>query len=73
MPGFEGFWFNYRTSSSETSFTQGNTVSLQKRSALRVREMTRFGAHWRRDLAGARIIFYSNTVWKWENGPDSEP
>ena len=36
MPGFEGFWFSYRTSSAETSFTQGNAVSWQNRSDLRV-------------------------------------
>jgi hypothetical protein len=27
----------------------------------------------RRDLAGARIIFYTNTVWQRENQCDSEP
>ena len=37
MPGFEGFWFSYRTSSAETSFTQGNAISWQNRSDLRVR------------------------------------
>jgi hypothetical protein len=36
MPGFEGFWFSYRTSSAETSFTQGNAVSWQNRSDLPV-------------------------------------
>src|ERR1700720_3783388 len=48
MPGFEGFWFSYLTSSVETSFTQGNAVSWQNRSDLRVRanrEMTSPG--WR--------------------------
>jgi hypothetical protein len=28
MPGFEGFWFSYRTSSLKTSFTQGNFNGL---------------------------------------------
>src|SRR3979490_287379 len=28
MPGFEGFWFSYRTSSAETSPTQGNVLSV---------------------------------------------
>ena len=37
MPGFEGFWFDYRTSSAETSSTQGNAGSLESRSALPVR------------------------------------
>jgi len=37
MPGFEDFWFSYLTSSAETSFTQGNAVSWQNRSDLRVR------------------------------------
>jgi hypothetical protein len=35
MPDFEGFWFSYRTSSAETSFTQGNAVSWQNQSDLR--------------------------------------
>jgi hypothetical protein len=30
-----GFWFSYRTSSAETSFTQGNAVSWQNQSDLR--------------------------------------
>jgi hypothetical protein len=29
MPDFEGFWFSYRTSSAETSFTQGNATSVR--------------------------------------------
>jgi hypothetical protein len=28
MPGCEGFWFSYRTSSSKTSFTQDNDTGL---------------------------------------------
>jgi hypothetical protein len=46
MPGCEGFWFSYQTSSAETSFTQANAVSWQNRSDLRVhavREMTSLG------------------------------
>ena len=35
MRGFEGFWFSYRTSSAETSVTQGNAISWQNRSDLR--------------------------------------
>jgi len=35
MLGFEGFWFSYRTSSAETSFTLGNAVSWQNQSDLR--------------------------------------
>ena len=27
----------------------------------------------RRDFAGARIIFRTNSVWQWENRRDSEP
>jgi hypothetical protein len=43
MPGYEGLWFIYRTSSVEMSFTQRKAVSWQNRSDLRVhadREMT---------------------------------
>jgi hypothetical protein len=46
MPGFEGCWFSYRTSSSETSFIQGDAASWQNRSDLRVRagrKMTSLG------------------------------
>jgi len=35
MPGFEGFWFSYRTSSAETSLTPGNAASWQNQSDLR--------------------------------------
>jgi hypothetical protein len=46
MPGFDGSWFSYRASSAETSLTQGNAVSWQNSSDLRVRagrEMTSLG------------------------------
>src|SRR6202049_1184929 len=47
MPGCEGFWFRYPTSSAETSFTQGNAVSWQNRSDLRVRAGRENDQSWR--------------------------
>jgi hypothetical protein len=46
MPGFERFWFSYRTSSAEALFAQGDAASLQNRSDLRGRadrKMTSLG------------------------------
>jgi hypothetical protein len=53
MPGFERFWFSYRTSSAETSFTQGNAVSWQNRSDLRVRAGREMAQSWRAHSAVA--------------------
>jgi hypothetical protein len=41
MPVFEGFWFRYRTSSAETSSTQGNAIWLGVRWLERVAEIRR--------------------------------
>jgi hypothetical protein len=53
MPGFERFWFSYRTSSAETSFTQGNAISWQNRSDLRVRAGREMTQSWRAHSAMA--------------------
>jgi len=59
MPGFEGFWFSYRTSSAETSPTQGNALSVHLSGGLSAAITGRIFATPRQSTTGA-VVFELN-------------